>query len=292
MLGPRVVLSIASTIAALSVLGCDENPAFQKLGSMEITTSAPAVEKEIATVDGWVVKYDRFLVHVSSVEVAGSDTVLAASSSSQIVDQVAPGTKSLLSATVRTARAWEDVRIQIGPAVADAETPTTFLAPATEADVVKMQAGGFSIYVEGKLSKAGLVKTFAWGLTTDTVYEDCQDTRDGAVVRGLVVPADGNDTADIGLAGELLFSDNLAEAGVIRADAIAAADANGDGAVTFDELRAAPIDLGRTFGGTYAIGAWTGVVDLAGFVEAQSQSLVSRYRSAGTCTAEPVVVAP
>ncbi|HVH44145.1 MAG TPA: EF-hand domain-containing protein [Labilithrix sp.] len=290
MIGHRAVLTIAWATLALAIGACDENPSFQKLGSMDITTSAPSVEKDIVTADGWTVKYDRFLVHVTGIEVAGTDQVLAASATAQIVDQVAPGSKSLLSAPVRTARPWEVVTFQIGPAVLDTET--AIIEPVKEADRDMMQKDGLSFYVEGKASKAGIVKAFKWGFKTDTLYKDCEENRSGTVVRGLVVPPDGNDTADVGMAGEILFSDNLAAAGELRAEAIATADADGDGTVTLAELRAAPLDVARTVGGSYAIGTRAEIADLGAFVEAQTQSVVARFRATGKCTAEPVPAGP
>ncbi len=286
MNGPRAFVTMAATAATLALVACDENPSFQKLGELEITTSAPAIEKELLTTDGWTVKYDRFLVHVSAVNVSGDDRVLAASAGPQIIDQIAPVPKPLLIATVRTARAWEDVNLQIGPATSDTEIA---LAPTvTETDRNMMQNGALAVHVEGKASRAGVVKSFKWGFKTDTLYRNCVEPQNGTVVRGLVVPPEGKDAADVVLGGEVLFSDDLA-GGVTRADAITAADADGDGTVTLDELRAVPLDDARAVGGAYATGASEDVGDLGAFVERLSQRLVVRFRATGTCTPEPVV---
>lgn len=284
----RTRIAVALTASALSLVACDEDPSSQAFGSMDLTTSAPAIEKEIVTVDGWTVKYARFLVHLSS-EVAGSDGVIAASDGPRIVDQVAPGAKSILSATLRSARPWEAVSIQVTPAAVDPETETLFDAPVTAADRDAMQKDGLSLLVVGTATKNGVVKSFTWGFSTDTLYKDCGENRGSTFVPGLVVPADGSDTADVGMSGEGLFADSLVGPGELRGDAFAAADADNDNTVTFDELRALPLDTARTFGGAYATPETSEVGDLGAFVEARTQALVTRFRGAGSCTAEPVV---
>ena len=285
MNGPRAFVTMAVTTAAMGFVACDENPSFQKLGDLELTTSAPSVERELITTDGWTIKYDRFLVHVSAVDVAGDDRVLAASAGPQIIDHVAPGTKSLLLATVRTARAWEDVSLQIGPALADTEIALG--DKVSEADRTMMQNGGLALHVEGKASKAGVTKSFRWSFTTDTLYAGCDEDRNGVVTRGLVVPPDGKDTADVVIGGEVLFSDELA-GGVTRAEAIARADADGDGTISLEELRATSLDAARAAGGVYGTGTRDDLTDLGSFVETLTQRLVVRYRATGSCTPEPV----
>ena len=289
MNAPRAFVTMAAVFAAaMGLVACDEDPSFQKLGDLEITTSAPAVERELVTADGWTLKYDRFLVHVSAVNVSGDDRVLAASAGPQIVDQVAPAPKSLLIGTVRTARAWEDVNLQIGPALPDTEIA---LAPTvTETDRAMMQNGGLALHVEGKVSRAGVVKTFKWGFTTDTIYGECDESQSGKVVRGLVVPPDGKDTADVVIGGEVLFADDLA-AGVPRVDAIARADADADGTITLDELPATSLDAARAAGGGYGTAGRDDVTDLGAFVESLTQRLVVRFRATGACRPEPVTSA-
>jgi len=286
MNGPRAFIKMAATTAALGLVACDENPEFQKLGDLELTTSAPSIERELLTTDGWTIKYERFLVHVSAVNVAGDDQVLAASAGPQIIDHVAPAPKSLLVATVRTARAWEDVNLQIGPALADTEIALG--EKVTEVDRTMMQNGGLALHVEGKVSKAGVTKVFKWSFTTDTLYGGCDENRNGVVTRGLVVPPDGKDAADVVIGGEVLFADDLA-GGVTRAEAIALADADADGTVTLDELRSTPLDAARAAGGPYGTGESEDVSDLGAFVEALTQRLVVRFRATGSCTPEPVV---
>lgn len=267
-------------LASLAVVACDDNPKIQALGSLEITTSAPTVEKELVTSDGWTIRYDRFLVHVTAVSVAGADGVLAASATPAIVDLVTPGPKSLLSAPLRTARTWEDVSFQIGPSSSDTEI--TLVEPVKELERDMMVGGGFALHVEGRATRADVVKTFKWGFSTDTLYNECAEN--GA--RGLFVPPNGATRADITLTGDVLFADDLA-GGVLRADAITAADLNNDGVVGLDELQQTSLDTARAAGASYATGDRTDISDLGAFIAALTPRIVSRWRAAGTCVAEP-----
>jgi hypothetical protein len=112
-------------------------------------------------------------------------------------------------------------------------------------------------------------------------------------VRGLVVPPDGNDTADVAMAGELLFSDDLdAPGAALRAEAIGRSDGDHDGLITLEELRATSLEAARASGGPYGTGANTEVADLGAFVEQLTRHLVTRFRATGKCTAEPVTAEP
>lgn len=293
----RHASTLSAMIGLLAAVGsatvaCDENPTNPPVGEMNITTSAPTVEKEVVTSDGWSIKFDRFLVHMPLVNVAGKDDlVVAATSTPQIIDQVAPGPKSILLATVRTARAWEDVSFQIGPATADA-TP---LDPVKEADRDAMAKEGFSIYFEAKATNAAkaVTKTLKIGIKTDTMYSACEGDLNGARVPGLIVPADGTDTADVAMGGDVLFSDDLAS-GILRGESFATADADNDGLVTTSELHALPLDVVRTStGAPYHVGAeHADVTDLGAFVDELARSIVKSFRSPnGKCTAAAVAAA-
>jgi hypothetical protein len=250
---------------------------------MAITTSTPVVA--FPTVDGWTVTLHRYLVHVTAVSVAGADQVVAASATPQIIDQIAPGPKSLLSATVRTARHWEQVGLQIGPARSGS---IDFADPVTIADRDMMSTQGYSLFVEGTATKANVTKTLIWGFTTDTLLKDCAGELNGTFIRGLVVPKDGSDSADVVMDGSVLFGDDLDRSRAVpRFDAIAAADADNDGVVTVPELHATAIDAAAASGGVYGLGGMDEVTELGAFIEELARRTVTSFRARGACTAEP-----
>lgn len=268
-------LALAFVLA--SAVACDAKLPLPKLGRLGITTSAPSVENPIATSDGWSITYNRFLVHMSALQVATSDGLVAASATPIIFDQASKGTKILLDASLRTARTWDSVTFEIGP-IAKGEDATILVDPVKESDHTLMATGNLALYVEGKMTKNGTTKSFAWGFVKDTTYGDCVE----GPVRGLVVPPDGNDTANLTMSGGILFADDLAE-GDLRAEAIAQADANGDGIVTPDELKATTLDAARA-NGAYTTGDATDITDLGAFIDAQVPRVAAPWRSTGSCT--------
>ena len=277
---------IALSFGALAA--CDENPGEnQKLGALELTTTAPTIEQAFTTADGWSIKYDRFLVHLSSIKVESFDGVLTASNTAQIIDQVPAPPKSLLAATVRTARAWENVNFQIGPAAAEGDLAK--VEPVTDADVERFKKDGLALYVEGKATKAGSpTVAFKWSFTSDTLYSECTGDLNGVPTPGLVVPPDGVDVADIAMRGDVLFRNDGIDAAPLRFDPIAAADADKNNEVTQAELEAVTLEALRLSGaGAYGVGGATDVTTLSKFVEERTKNLVGSFHAKGSCKAAP-----
>lgn len=278
----------ALVLGTCALIACDETPGSDDTyGSLELTTSAPTIEKPFTTADGWSIKYDRFLVHVSAITVAGLDGVITASATAQLLDQVAPPPKSLLSATLRRARPWEDVSLQIGPAAADGDVVA--IEPAKDADVEKIKKDGIALYVEGKATKAGAPTiAFKWSFATDTLYGECGGELGGVSTPGLVVPVDGTDAADIAMRGDVLFRDDATEAAPLRFDPFALADADKNGEVTQAELDAVTLEaLRQANRGAYGTAGNEEVTSLKGFVDERTKNIIGSFRAKGGCKAGP-----
>lgn len=191
-----------------------------------------------------------------------------------------------MSADNRTARAWENVNLEVAPATED----SALMGAVTEADRTAMVDGGFSVYVEATLTRGTETKTLRAGFTPDTKYEACTATVSGAPRPGLLIPANGSDAATVGLAGDVLFFDNLVTRGhVLRANTIVAADASGD---SIEELAAVALDA--TFRAA-TVGLYEqlpGVADLNAYLNEQARSVVATFRDNGTCTTTAVTEAP
>ena len=231
---------------------------------MGITTSSPTSTSGFTTSDGWAVKVTHMFVNVSAIAVASADGVGAAGATAQVVDEAAAGPQPLLVATVRTARAWENVSFEIGPAAVVADVGPTAVGDVTQDDIDALVKDGVSISLEGSATRGADTKTFTWRFTTDTVYSDCTGDVDGASRPGLLVPSGGDDTADVVLSSSALFADDT---GALHFDAIAAADADKNGEVTLDELAA---------------------TDLGDATTARTRTIVSSFRAKGHCTAAAV----
>jgi hypothetical protein len=149
-----------------------------------------------------------------------------------------------------------------------------------------MQRDGLSMYVEGTMKKDDVTKALKLGFTTDPLDKDCAGELNGAFIRGLVVPPDGLDQADVTMSAVGLFADDLvASSAVSRGEAIAAADANADGVITVAELQQVTLDAAKGSGGSYGVGDQADVADLGAFMQALSRKTVTSFRSKGACVA-------
>ncbi|HEY6880040.1 MAG TPA: hypothetical protein VI299_18575 [Polyangiales bacterium] len=224
---------------------------FTTWGEEYIEQEVPAdASGESGFVDGWTVKYDKFLVVFHAIEVASSDgEVGAVMSGSKFVDNVVPGRKDLITFADLEAKHWDRVSYQIKPALADSE-----VVAGSTADRDMMAANGYSIYVSGHATKSVngqlIQKTFHWGFKTATQYSDClQSSESGQPLEGIVVTNGGTDTSELTTHGDHFFYDRLmsspnpAVKTSLRFEEKAAADTNDDGEITLEELLAQNIDV-------------------------------------------------
>jgi len=250
----------------------------------------PDPKGESGFIDGWTVKFEKFLVTFRNLKVASKDgEVGATSAASFLVDNVLPGRKTLIAFKSLNAQAWNAVGFQVAPATAD--TMLVGMTPVAERDM--MVANGYSIYVQGRAFKtdaAGLKveKTFRWGFKTATQYSACkQAPESGREIEGIVVTNGGNDISELTTHGDHFFYDRLqasADPAVITAlrfDAMAKADANADGEITLEELSATPIDVRNYDPSPFE------VANLGGFVTALTRTL-GHFRGEGECQVAPL----
>lgn len=235
------------------------------------------VEDEIPAdefADGWSVEFDRFLVHVGGVYVRDRAGMRSELEGSWLVDLKQPGPHELGSLEL-TSKAWPHVGYAVRPV-----TSTTLVHDsATEDQLASMEKGGFSVHVSGLATKGDVTKTFSWGFTNATAYDDCVSDIDGREVAGIVVANGGDETVQLTIHGDHLFYDDLAsEDAVPRFAPIAAAD--DDGLVTLEELDA--VSLVEIDAGTYGTGSASHVNDLGGFVRALTRS-IGHFRGEGHC---------
>lgn len=246
---------LAAALCALAA--CDEAAGD---GEAVFTTwGEEYIEDEIAAdpsgedgfVDGWRVEFDKFLVVFHAIEIADARGEIAAEmSGSRFVDNAVPGRKELVVFRGVEAKHWDRVSFQIKPADADTERV------AGSADDLQMMVDhGYSIYVAGSAEKRDengdtIRKTFRWGFTTATQYEGCRQAEEsGQAVEGIVITNGGRDTSELTTHGDHFFYDRLMASPdpelptALRFEAMAAADADGDGEITLEELDETPIDV-------------------------------------------------
>jgi hypothetical protein len=292
--------SILCTAMALGQAACGDgdssgdvsgrgNAVFTTWGEEYIEQEIPASpDGEDGFVDGWSVHYDKFLVVFHKIKVADSDGEVAGEQQGSLfVDNVVPGRKKLLEFTDLPAKAWDQVSYQIKPATAESK-----VVAGSEADRDMMVANGYSVYVAGSASKPGqdgqtITKTFHWGFKTATQYRACQQAAEsGQPIQGIVVTNGGEETSELTTHGDHFFYDRLmaspdpAIKTSLRFEEKAAADADGNGEITLEELDATPIDV-RLYDpsglSAPSLGAFMGnLVRTVGHFRGEGECIVSR----------------
>lgn len=241
----------------------------------------PGGTEDAPIVDGWTVRFQRFLIAIGEVSIAeeGKPPV-ARMPNAKLFDVQKPGPKAVFTASDLPGKPYTHVSFVVGPATASTE-----LGNATEADKKLMVDNGYSVYVEATLTKDATTKNIAWGFRTNTLYDRCRGERDGKEIEGVVVTNGGTDEVELTIHGDHFFYDHLqSPEAEVRVENIALADADGDGNVTLDELaqkRLADLPMEN---GPYGTGSASNVNDLRAFVEALSRTL-AHFRGEGECLA-------
>ncbi|MET0343159.1 MAG: hypothetical protein ABW252_19275 [Polyangiales bacterium] len=283
----RTWARLSASIVAASLLSCGSDigdrgaAVFTTWGEEYIEAQLPPDPTgESGFVDGWTVKYEKFLVAFHEITVADRKGEIAARMiGTRFVDNVRPGRKTLVTFNDVPAQSWDAVSYVIRPGFPDAE-----VVAGDPADRDMMAREGYSLFVQGTGSKDGMVKKFRWGFKTITHYTNCQQAAaSGPAVAGIVVTNRGTDTSELTTHGDHLFYDRLASSPNpavptrLRFDAIAAADVNSDGEVTLDELTVTPIDV-RTYDPS-----GQPAVNMGEFVTALART-VGHFRGEGECS--------
>lgn len=176
--------------------------------------------------DGWAVEFDRFEVSLTEVSIAG-----AAIPDPEPLDlaEASEGVGQLVGRATAGAGDYEDLGFTLA-----------------------------RVEVEGRASKDGVEKSFAWTFTAPTAYTDCETLTE--------VPREGVGEVQITVHADHLFYDSLvAEEPALRFEAFAAADSDDDGVISEAELAAA--ELGAYDPGNLEID------DLWAFLSAQAQTM-------------------
>jgi hypothetical protein len=280
MLASVAALACGDDSGADPTSGGKGTAAFTTWGEEYIEEGIPAGEEGF--VDGWSVKFSKFLVVIGNITVAdASGKEAARMSGSRLIDHVKKGQKALISFPDLPAQAYEKVGYEILPA--DAQTE---LLGADASDKDFMVQGGLSVYVEGTATKAQASKTFAWGFSKKTRYVECKAEQDGKETLGVVVTRGGTDTSELTIHGDHFFYDRLQADPTgkiptnLRFEALARADDEGDkdGKITLDELAKAPIDLATGYDPS-----GFSVTNMKEFVTELTRTL-GHFRGEGECT--------
>lgn len=294
-------LSALSLLASLTAAGCGASDPTGSggTGTISFTTWGedyieaeipPESADETGFVDGWTLKYSKFLVNFQKIEVADSKgNSAAAMAGSMLFDNHVKGVKSIVEFSDVAAKAWNSVSYEIAPVTAD----TVLDKSVSDEDKQMMIDEGYSFYVEGDVSRDDVSKHFAWGFDIGTRYESCHSEQDGKDLLGVVVTNNATVELQLTTHGDHLFYDRLQEspnpaiATSLRFDALAAADADDDGEVTSEELNAAALNLEPCTAKPVACydpsGSATPLVTQGAFVRFLART-IGHFRGEGECT--------
>ncbi|NTX07654.1 hypothetical protein [Myxococcus sp. CA040A] len=268
-------------LSCLGLVACSDgtgNVTFTTYGEDYIEKEIPAaVGEEAGFVDGWTVRFSKFVVVLSEVKVQTQDDVAAQQTQARVFDVHKPGPVVVESFKDLDAREWDDISYAIAPVA------SAVAGNADAQDVERMKTEGLSLLVVGTATKGGVTKQFDWGFKTNTLYERCESPELGA---GVTVPKDGEETVQLTIHGDHLFFDDLQSPDAkMRFDAMAAADRLGiagpDGVVTLEEL--ATVDLTELPAEQYGTGGAGNVRNLRDFVTALVRT-AGHFRGEGECS--------
>lgn len=229
-------------------------------GSEAVRSDGPALA------DGWTISFDSVLVvvhHPALIEQTDDDPAWVRRLGVTVWDLAQPfegdaTSFSIYEAGLR-ASSYDGFDFRIAPPSAEAG----YAAEAGNVDQATLDAvveADLALRVVGSASDGTQTIAFDWSFSTDTL-------RRCAIELELGADAEGETTIE--LAGERLFATSAGDAPTIGFAAIAAADADGDAAVTLDELGAAPAPNG------------SGAADLLTFVVEQSRNLAGVAGASG-----------
>jgi hypothetical protein len=203
-------------------------------------------------VDGWQIDFSKFLVSVGDISADEIDL-----EGHFVIDLAQPsgGDGHEVGTIMVPAGIVEHLDYRVGPSAS--ATAGNAAAP----DVELMNGMGYSVYVEGAATRDDESIAFAWGFDTDTVYTQCETLQS--------VSDDAEATSQMTLHSDHLFYDDLdLPEPNVTFDLVAMADAEPDGTVTPEELRA--VDISGL--PNYGVGS-RDIDDLWAFIEAQTTTL-------------------
>jgi hypothetical protein len=289
----RYSLLLATSLASLAALGCSDTgdpTGSGGEGSVSFTTWGEAyIEDEIPAdlagengfIDGWSVKYEHFLVNFANIVVADQKGAVAVRMPGmKLFDNHVPSVKSIVDFDAIPAKAYTEVSYEIVP-----PAPHGDVGPDVDEELrQKMIDEGYSVYVDATATRDGEALHYAWGFPIATRYENCHSEQGGRDEKGFVIRNNATIEVQLTTHGDHLYYDRLQSSPnpsvrtALRFDAIALADADGDGELQLDELDG--VSMAKLVG-TY---------DLSGFKAATLKDFVTHlartvghFRGEGEC---------
>jgi hypothetical protein len=239
---------VSSLSAAALTFGCLPTDTRPPPAEVEMTASGSDTARDgVTTVDGYDVHFERVLASLGGAYVGdeqGEDSGPCSEYSSpqytRLFDFVA------VTKPEKVGLAFALGSCPFGFVVRFPNPDAIIGTGATEADGEFMRIpksdryatdAGVSLYVIGSATNGSVTKRFEWEFRERIGYQDCW-VPDGDGKRNvLVLETNGSTSVNVEMQPEALFRDQLdPEVGVLRFQPFADADADGDDAITLNEL--------------------------------------------------------
>jgi hypothetical protein len=300
MTGRRWVVALA-VLACLGSAGCGQAGRVQVFVQAEDTIPNgldPGTGPE-TVVDGWTIRYDKFLAVVGNIHAAQSSSGAAQLADPRLfvldMKELPPGGLVISDLHGAEATRWDIVGYDLGKADGDSVQGDGI----SSADFQRMVDGGLTLYIEGHITKPDGEQClpaqptdcvsrsevhFAWALQTATSFDGCTNASGTA---GFAVPSGGTVQVKPTIHGDHWFFTNVTqgtEQTQRKAQWLADADLNRDGETTLAELEAVNAALLLTPSRGYDLSGsiLPAILTVRDYVEAQART-IGDWQGDGEC---------